>query len=88
MYVALYGNKEEAAKILARKGAECTPEEQKILGNKYTTFKQRIQAESLQSNPQQALQAQAPQPTLPSTPSAPHPQPLQPTQPQSPSQHS
>src|SRR3990167_1308088 len=57
----------------------------KILGNKYTTFKQRIQAESLQSKAQQALQAQASQPTLPSTPSAPHPQPIQP---QLPSQHS
>src|SRR3990167_4915335 len=88
MCIALTGNKEEAAKILARKGAECTPYEQQILGKKYTTFKQRIQAESLQSKAQQALQAQAPQPTLPSTPSAPHPQPLQPIQPQSPSQHS
>src|SRR3990167_3433640 len=85
MYLALAGDKEEAAKILARKGAECTPNEQKILGNKYTTFKQRIQAESLQSKAQQALQAQASQPTLPSTPSAPHPQPIQP---QLPSQHS
>ena len=86
MFLALYGDHEEAAKILARKGAECAPEEQRELGNKYT--KRRIQAESLQSKAQQALQAQTPQPTLSSTPSAPHPQPLQPIQPQSPSQHS
>src|SRR3990167_11472345 len=88
MCLALVGDKEEAAKILARKGAECTPYEQQALGKKYTTFKQRTQAESLQSKAQQALQAQAPQATLPSTPSTPHPQPLQPIQPQSPSQHS
>src|SRR3990167_2065720 len=83
MFLALAGNKEEAAIILARKGADCTPEEQQELGNKYTSFKQRIQAKSSQSKAQQA-----PQPILPSTPSAPHSQPLQPSHFQSPSQHS
>src|SRR3990167_9985737 len=62
MYLALFGDNEETAIILARKGADCTPYEQQELGNTYTTFKQRIQAESLQSKPQQAFQAQAPQP--------------------------
>src|SRR3990167_3066242 len=74
MYIALARNHEEAAIILARKGADCTPKEQQELGNEYTSFKQRIQAESSHSKPQQA-----PQPILPRTTSAPHTQPLQPS---------
>src|SRR3990167_38267 len=81
MHVALVRNNEEAAIILARKGADCTPEEQQQLGNKYTSFKQRIQAKSSQSKAHLA-----PQPILPSTSSAPHSQPLQPIHFQSPSQ--
>ena len=75
MFIALAGNYEEAAIVLARKGADCTPVEQQQLGNKYTSFKQRIQAESSQSKAHQAFQ-----PILPSTSSAPHPQPLENTE--------
>src|SRR3990167_4126656 len=84
MFLALAGNYEEAAIILARKGADCTPVEQQQLGNKYTSFKQTIQAESFQNKAHQAFQAH--QPTLPSTSSISHPQPVQPSQ--SPSQNS
>src|SRR3990167_2835711 len=84
MFLALAGNYEEAAIILARKGADCTPVEQQQLCNKYTSFKQTIQAESFQNKAHQAFQAH--QPTLPSTSSISHPQPVQPSQ--SPSQNS
>ena len=40
MYLALGEGHEEAAKILARKGADCTEEEKAELGEKYTNFEQ------------------------------------------------
>src|SRR3990167_5068521 len=40
MCLALWKGHEEAAKILARKGADCTEEEKARLGKKYTNFQQ------------------------------------------------
>ena len=40
MYMALHRGYEEAAKILARKGADCTEAEKADLGEIYTNFQQ------------------------------------------------
>ena len=43
MYMALWEGHEEAAKILARKGADCTEQEKAELGERYTNFIEQIQ---------------------------------------------
>ena len=46
MHLALANGQVEAAKILARKGADCTEAEKKALGEKYTNFQQIQQREA------------------------------------------
>ena len=43
MHLALLKGHEEAAKILARKRADCTEEEKAALGERYTNFIEQIQ---------------------------------------------
>ena len=45
MWLALEEGHIEAAKIMARQGADCQKEEQKSLGEKYTNFQKLQQSE-------------------------------------------
>ena len=51
MRLALEEGHVEAAKILARKGADCTNAEKKVLGETYTNFQQIQQREPQPNTP-------------------------------------